>query len=226
MDSKEKKMYKLIWQITLESCMSPASFFSLKASIIAPERSNYYCTSEIIDFPGWMTVTLSNTNKHNQEENKIYQIFATIKQEQIIKCTKVLSKVSMKDTKQHYTEAKLVNLLEENGIGRPSTFSSLVDKIQERIYVKNQDVIGNTIECKDYELVEGDIFEMETQREFGNEKNKLVIQPLGILVLEFLEKHFSELFFNVCVCAFVVQAKYCMCYKYHITLFVFLERNH
>ena len=38
----------------------------------------------------------------------------------------------MKDLKSHHTEAKLVQLLEQNGIGRPSTFSSLIDKIQER----------------------------------------------------------------------------------------------
>ena len=51
--------------------------------------------------------------------------------------------------KQHYTEAKLVNLLEENGIGRPSTFSTLVDKIQERGYVKKEDIKGKELECTD-----------------------------------------------------------------------------
>ena len=50
----------------------------------------------------------------------------------------------MKDLKTHYTEAKLVQLLEQNGIGRPSTFSSLVDKIQERNYVKKDNVKGKT----------------------------------------------------------------------------------
>ena len=36
--------------------------------------------------------------------------------------------------------------------------------------------------------------QIETKREFGNEKGKLVIQPLGIIVIEFLEKHFAQLF--------------------------------
>ena len=36
--------------------------------------------------------------------------------------------------------------------------------------------------------------EIETERVFGNEKNKLVIQPIGIMVYEFLEKHFDDLF--------------------------------
>ena len=51
---------------------------------------------------------------------------------------KLMSAETMKDLKQHYTEARLVQLLEDKGIGRPSTFSSLVEKIQERGYVKNQ----------------------------------------------------------------------------------------
>jgi DNA topoisomerase-1 len=85
-------------------------------------------------------------------------------------------------------------MLEEKGIGRPSTFSSLVDKIQERAYVKKEDVKGKEIVCNDYELENGEISEIQTKREFGNEKGKLVIQPLGVIVMEFLEKHFTQLF--------------------------------
>jgi DNA topoisomerase-1 len=117
-----------------------------------------------------------------------------IKQNAPIPYKKMVSKVTIKGVKMHYTEARLVQLLEEKGIGRPSTFSSLVDKIQERGYVKKDDVKGKEIECSDYELENGEIFEIETKREFGNEKSKLVIQPLGVIVMEFLEKHFTELF--------------------------------
>jgi DNA topoisomerase-1 len=191
MDTKEKRMYKLIWQTTLESCMSQASFFSIKATIVAPLEAQYTCTSEIIDFPGWTAVkkTLSSTA---HMESKIYGIFS--QGVSLVTCTKVLSTITFKDTKQHYTEARLVHLLEEKGIGRPSTFSSLVDKIQERGYVKKMDIPGRLIECRDFEMSDGDVFETESQREFGAEKHKLVIQPLGILVLEFLEKHFMDLF--------------------------------
>ena len=44
---------------------------------------------------------------------------------------KIACKSSMKELKMHYTEAKLVQLLEQKGIGRPSTFSSLIEKIQD-----------------------------------------------------------------------------------------------
>jgi FkbM family methyltransferase len=46
--------------------------------------------------------------------------------------------------------------------------------------------------CNDYELENDEIFEIGTKREFGNEKGKLVIQPLGIIVIEFLEQYLTN----------------------------------
>ena len=117
-----------------------------------------------------------------------------MKQNSVVSYKKISAKLALKGIKQHYTEARLVQLLEEKGIGRPSTFSSLVDKIQERGYVKKQDIKGKEILCTDFELENNEIFEIETKREFGNEKNKLVIQPLGTIVMDFLVKHFNDLF--------------------------------
>ena len=189
MDSKEKRMYKLIWTNTLESCMAAASFYSITANITAPLNTKYSYTTELIDFPGWKIVENRFTR-----ENKEYKYLQLIKTDVAIQHKKICSKVTIKGTKNHYTEAKLVQLLEEKGIGRPSTFSSLIDKIQERGYVKKEDIKGKEIICRDFELEDGEICEIENKREFGNEKSKLVIQPLGIIVMEFLDKHFNKLF--------------------------------
>ena len=189
MDSKERRMYKLIWETTLESCMTSASFHSVTANISSFQDTKFVYTSELIDFPGWKIVA-----KKYSTENKEYQYLQQIKQNSVIPYKKICARVSIKGTKQHYTEARLVQLLEERGIGRPSTFSSLVDKIQERGYVKKEDIKGKELICKDYELENDEICEIETKREFGNEKGKLVLQPLGRVVMEFLEKHFDDLF--------------------------------
>ena len=189
MDSKEKRMYKLIWENTLESCMTSASFYSVTANVSSLHDSKYTYTTELIDFPGWKIVS-----KKYPTENKDFYYLQQIKQNTNIPYKKIVAKVAIKGIKQHYTEARLVHLLEENGIGRPSTFSSLVDKIQDRGYVKKEDVKGREVMCKDYELENDEIFEINTKREFGNEKGKLVIQPIGMFVMEFLEKHFDKLF--------------------------------
>ena len=187
--TRERRLYKLIWETTLESCMSNAIYHSITASISAYQNTTFRYTSELIHFAGWKIV-----KKNFSVENKEYYYLQTIKQNNVIPYIKFLSKSTFKNTKSHYTEAKLIQLLEDKGIGRPSTFSMLVDKIQERGYVKKQDIKGREVVCSDFELSNDEIFEIETKREFGNEKNKLVIQPLGIVVMEFLEKHFMDIF--------------------------------
>jgi len=186
--SKEKKMYYLIWATTVESCMSPALYQSITAKISAPSEKEYKYSTELANFPGWKIV------RGYDKENPEYQFLQTIKNNVIVQYNKIVAKVSVKDLKSHYTEAKLVQLLEERGIGRPSTFSSLIEKIQERGYVKIDNVKGKKIKCIDYELIKNELEEIEDEREFGNEKKKLVIQPLGVLVLEFIIKHFDKLF--------------------------------
>jgi DNA topoisomerase-1 len=193
LDSKEKRMYKLIWENTLESCMSSASFYSITANILALNNLKFSYTSELINFAGWKIVSKKYINEI-KPDNKEYQYLQTIKQNQVVPYKKIISKVTLTNIKSHYTEARLVQLLEEKGIGRPSTFAMLIDKIQERGYVKREDVKGKELFCADFELENGEIFEIESKREFGNEKNKLVLQPLGVIVMEFLEKNFNELF--------------------------------
>ena len=184
--SKERKMYALIWRNTVESCMAAAKYHAVTASISAPFEKQFRYSAEQAVFPGWKTVA------GYEKENTVFAFLKTLKNVDTYK--KVASKVTLKELKQHYTEAKLVQILEEKGIGRPSTFASLVEKIQERGYVKRDNIKGKTIKCVDFELEGEELNEIEHSREFGNEKNKLVIQSVGKMVIEFLLKHFPKFF--------------------------------
>jgi len=187
LDNREAKVYLMIRRNTLESCMAPAKYDGVTAKVSAPQDATYKFSTEQVVFPGWKKVA------GYEETNKDFGYLQTLKEGQI-DYKKIVSKVTMKDLKSHYTEAKLVQLLEQKGIGRPSTFSSLVDKIQERGYVKKANVEGKSIECVDFTL-EGDMLsEEKTERSFGGERGKLVIQPVGVLVAEFLIQHFDALF--------------------------------
>jgi len=188
LSSREKRLYKLIWTNTMESCMAVAIYSSISTKISAPDNFNYKYNAEQVVFPGWKIV------KGYETENKEYTYLNTLKSETNVEYNKIYSKVSMKDLKSHYTEAKLVQLLKNKGIGRPSTFSSIIDKIQERGYVKKEDVKGQQIKCVDYTLEKEELTEIENIREFGNEKNKLVVQQLGVIALEFLVENFENIF--------------------------------
>lgn len=187
-ENKEKKIYKLIWRNTLESCMSPATYKSITANVTAPFNHLYSHVSEQVVFPGWKMVNGYEIN------NKSYTFIQSLKNGSIIDYKKITSVVSIKDMKSHYSEARLVQLLEEKGIGRPSTYSSLIDKIQNRGYVNRQNVEGKKIKCIDFELIEDELSEKVNERIFGNEKNKLVITPIGIEVCEFLYNYYDPLF--------------------------------
>ena len=192
LDAKAVKLYKIIWTRSLESCMSPCIIYYINAEISAYSNLSFKHKSEEIFFHGWKIVTASNKNK--TEQNKIYNYLLSFNQKNKVEYNKITSTVIVSNKKLHLTEAMLVHLLEEKGIGRPSTYSSLVDKIQERGYVKKENVVGEIINCSEFILEGDELTQTDQSREFGAEKNKLVIQPLGILVIEYLINKFDLLF--------------------------------
>lgn len=189
LDPKELKVYQLIWRNTLESCLPPAVIQCVKASISAFDSKNFVYTSEQIEFPGFKIVkpVASDNDPH-------FLYIQTIKKNLVVPFNKIASEATLKGQKSHFSEAHLVHLLEEKGIGRPSTFSSLVEKIQEKEYVKKQDIAGKKVSVTDFEIdPEGNLSESTREKEIGKEKEKLVLLPLGKIVSEFLEQHFHPL---------------------------------
>jgi len=191
-DGKMKTLYKLIWTNTMQSCMADSIYSSLKTKIKGPKHNEdyvyYFNISEKNIFPGWKI--LSN----KLDDNNDYDSLIKLKNEQKINYNKIIAEENIKNVKHHITEAKLVNILEEKNIGRPSTFAQIVDKIQTRDYVVNKNITGKTVKCKKYNLVKKDIIIESLDKTFGNENKKLVIQPKGIMVIEFLIENFDKIF--------------------------------
>ena len=102
--------------------------------------------------------------------------------------------MTVSNTHSHYTEAGLISKLESLGIGRPSTFASLVETIIDRGYVAKTNIEGKPIPCDEYLLKNSNITKESITKIFGTEKNKLIIQPIGELCIDFLTEHFTALF--------------------------------
>ena len=186
---KEKRLYKLIWMNTIESCMNDAKGTQLKTKITSINDTYYTYNEDNFTFLGWKIV------QNEKSKDKTHYLFLKqLKMNSLIQYKKITSKCTPKNMKQHFTEAKLVQLLENKGIGRPSTYSSLIEKIQTRKYVCKQNVDGIKVSCDEFELVDNEIAHNVTTRDFGAEKNKLILQPLGRMVIECLIEHFDNLF--------------------------------
>ena len=210
-DPGDGAMYRLIWRNTVESCMADARYNSTKAKITSPiqkedEKSIIY--SHILEIPvflGWKKVQSkiqadnispkTNETSNNPESQILFLRSLSKTTIANVPYSSIESTVVVRNKHSHYTEASLIQALEELGIGRPSTFASLVDTVQDRGYVKCTDVKGTTYNCTDFKLLAGGILDtVSIQKVFGQEKNKLVIQPIGTLSVEFLIANFNRLF--------------------------------
>ena len=115
----------------------------------------------MVKFPGWKIV------KGYLKKNPEYNYLLALKDKTLLSYERIFAHLKLKDLKTHYTEARLVKSLEDKGIGRPSTFSSLISKIQDRQYVLKEDIPGRAIKCVDFELKEDELEEIMTERIFG-----------------------------------------------------------
>ena len=204
---KMKSMYTLIWRNTVESCMSDAQYKTQCASVSAPQKYTYQRILEIPVFLGWKKVGLGRgaplgsgekplgSGEKPLDDDSATLFYLQSQKGAIMSYTHIESKIQIRGKKTHYTESRLIQELEELGIGRPSTFSLLVDTVQDRGYVKCQDIPGIEKECTEFVLQCGGVLDKQViKKELGGEKQKLRIQPVGTLCIEFLIEHFGSLF--------------------------------
>lgn len=192
-DQKANTLYKLIYNNTIESCMGKYTGTVTKILINSPENEVFYeYNNEIPSFLGWKV--LKNNEKIDENIGMGLSLYFKSIEQSNVKCIKINSEVSFKTNDYHYTEHSLINKLESLEIGRPSTYASIIDTIQERKYVEKKDIPGEKIEILEYNLENDKISEKKIEKIVGNERNKLLITNLGILTLEFLCNHFNEIF--------------------------------
>ena len=186
LDDQSTKLYSLIYKRTLASQMSDAQLQKTKININISNRSEHFIADgEVLSFAGFLEVY-----DYMAAEDKL---LPEVSKGDLLTLVDLASKESFSRAKPRFTEASLVKEIEQMGIGRPSTFATMITTVQDRNYVVKETREGVQ---RDYQLIEiedGVISESIQTETTGAEKNKLFPTNVAYLLVDFLVKNFSNI---------------------------------
>jgi DNA topoisomerase I len=139
LNDAQYKLYNLIWKRMVASQMENAVFDNLSVDIEArcPSPSISYLfrtTSTTISFPGFTTLYIEGKDEDEKADEKEATLPKLVKGDNL-KLLKLLDEQHFTQPPARFTEATLVKMLEQKGIGRPSTYAPILSTIQDREYV-------------------------------------------------------------------------------------------
>ena len=139
------RLYQLIWMRFIASQMSPAVYDTVRAEVFAgaadvPVKKRPYhfrSTGSTLRFRGFLAVyeETAPTDKPDDGENKVPSDLVA---NELIDLIKLMPEQHFTQPPPHFSEATLVKALEENGVGRPSTYAATINTIQKRGYVERE----------------------------------------------------------------------------------------
>ena len=187
----EKKLYELIWKRTMASQMADAQVETTRIEITASGSPHLFvATGEVILFDGFMRLYVQSTDDEQEEStSRLPQLTqGTVLTNRRTNATEVFTKAPVR-----YNEATLVKKLEELGIGRPSTYATIIETIKLRKYVETGNVQGRHRTCNVLSLQNGKIKASAKKETEGAESQKLLPTDLGRATNDFLVSQFPEI---------------------------------
>ncbi len=183
-DAQQEKLYNLIWRRALSSQMAPAKLEKTTISIGASKSDEVLeAKGEVVIFDGFLKVYGRSGDDTLLPPVKTGDSLDLVQAEAVENLSRAAAR---------YTEATLVRKLEEMGIGRPSTYAPTIGTIQAREYVERAEVEGEERQIQKLVLANGKITESTEPFMYGKDTNKLVPTDTGMVVTDFLVKHFTE----------------------------------
>ena len=129
------KLYNLIYNRFIASQMSSAEYDTISVTINAGEY-NFKANGQSIKFKGFMKLYVETKDQDNGEDDEL--LLPSLEPNQKLKNEKIDIKQSFTEPPPRYTEASIVKVLEEKGIGRPSTYAPTISTILDRRYIKKE----------------------------------------------------------------------------------------
>ncbi len=184
-DTYDQKLYDLIRRRTLASQMSPAELERTEITItISGDERTFLAKGEVITFDGFLKVY-----GKNREDNLLPDVATGDN----LELESALARQTFARPPARYTEGSLVKKLEELGIGRPSTYATIISTIQTRGYVERGLSEGVERDVIELQLSQNSLKRAVVTEKTGADKGKLIPTPAGELIADFLTNHFDEI---------------------------------
>ena len=186
LDEQSEKLYSLIYKRALASQMSDAKLEKTKINIAISNREEYFIAEgELLSFSGFLKVY-----DYMAAEDKLLPKIAEGDTLSLFNST---LRESFSRPRARYTEASLVKEIEQMGIGRPSTFATMITTVQDRNYVTKETREGVSRDYLQIEIKDGAVSESVQSEVSGAEKNKLFPTNVAYLVVDFLMTNFRNI---------------------------------
>ena len=134
----EARLYRIIWERFVASQMSPAVYDTTSAEITAG-RAVYRASGSTLKFAGYLAAYGVSADEEDEGADKDSPKLPPLTQGETLTLVELLPEGKATQPPPRFNEASLVKFLEENGIGRPSTYAEILRKIEERRYVHRKD---------------------------------------------------------------------------------------
>ncbi len=179
----DQKLYDLIRRRTLASQMSPAKLENTTITVIISTRDEVFeAKGQVITFDGFLRVY--GTSKE--------EILPSLSVDDVVRASELSARQVFAKPPARFTEGSLVKKLEDLGIGRPSTYATIIDTVQTRGYVEKGEGEGEPRDVITLSLIDGIVEREIVQEKTGSTKGKLIPTPSGELIADFLSSHFEQ----------------------------------
>ena len=189
-DPAEQRLYKLIWQRTLASQMADAQLERTTVTIaISTVPQQLLAKGEVIVFKGFLAAYESTADAATLKDATL---LPPLNVGQVLDLTQLLARERFSRPPARFAEASLVKQLEEQGIGRPSTYAPTINTIQKRGYVEKASREGKPRDYRTITLEQGQVTAATLSEVTGADKNKLFPTDIAMVANDFLVAHFSD----------------------------------
>jgi DNA topoisomerase-1 len=133
LDRDEMRLYKMVWERTIAAQMADAILDATTVDILAGDKHQFRASGQVVRFAGFMKVYIEGKDTESEEaEGTLPQL----NEQDRLSLNELKAEEHTTQPPPRYTEASLVKTLEENGIGRPSTYAATMNTLVERKYVR------------------------------------------------------------------------------------------